>query len=291
MARGMFRDGRARPTFDTEVEFIPVNRADVDRSGGYGERRAATPARYGEWSAPEIDTGREGLAIRNFIPDTDAGHRCTATGPQAWFVENGTRVVIQSNDGIGGLDNYRVKTRPASETGTWRDSGTEDPAYLIADANRARTDPLAFPRVIAWTGANLPAYTPAAGDGDYAILLDTAQGQTLLAGRESVDDCLIWTRAWVPAEPGDPAPPANLTLRADVKDVAARESVLDGAVVATRTKSLVFAHAALKPLLDGEGSIAKEWKIRIEGKDLDITQVLDGWVPNRYVRIVAEDRR
>lgn len=77
---------------------------------------------------------------------------------------------------------------------------------------------------------------------------------------------------------------------ADVKDIAGSERVLGDQSVAVRTKSLVFAHATLKPLLDAEGSIAKDWKVRINGRDMDITGVMDGWVPNRYTRLTVEDR-
>ena len=84
--------------------------------------------------------------------------------------------------------------------------------------------------------------------------------------------------------------PASRTYYADVKDIAGSERVIGDQSVAVRTKSLVFAHATLKPLLDAEGSIAKDWKVRIGGRDMDITGVMDGWVPNRYTRLTVEDR-
>ena len=282
MARGMFRDGRGRPTFDTKVEFVPVNRIAADRSGGYGSR--VTEAVWGAWSAPVSDTDRDpGIGFRRYLPPSDNGWSCTEFGPRAWAVEGDTRVAMQASDDA----NFLVKTRPASETGDWRDSGTADAAYLIADANRPRGS---FPRIVQWTDdatANLPTYTPFGSDGRFAILVDTDEGQTLLTGRGITDDCLVWTRTYTPADPAV----ANRTFLADVKDVAGRESAIDGAVVAARTKSLIFAYASLKPLLDAEGAgLAKSWKIRIGTRDLDILSILDDWAPNRYVRIVAEER-
>ena len=97
----------------------------------------------------------------------------------------------------------------------------------------------------------------------------------------------MWTRTYTPADPQ----PETLTFLADVKDVAARESVVGDQVVATRTKSLVFAHATLKPLLDRADSLAKEWKVKIGNRDMDIVGVMDDWVPNRYARLIVEDRR
>ena len=43
---GMFRRGRERPTFDTEVTFIPIGRKGQpgDRSRGYGSRTSESPA-------------------------------------------------------------------------------------------------------------------------------------------------------------------------------------------------------------------------------------------------------
>ena len=84
--------------------------------------------------------------------------------------------------------------------------------------------------------------------------------------------------------------PASRTHMADVKDVAGAERVIGDVAVAVTTKSLVFAHATLAPLLEAEGSLAKDWKVRIKGRDMDIVQVMDGWAPNKYVRLVVEDR-
>ena len=76
---------------------------------------------------------------------------------------------------------------------------------------------------------------------------------------------------------------------ADAKDIAGAERVVGDQTVAVSTKSLVFAAATLAPLL-AEGSLAKDWKVRIGGRDMDIVSVMDGWVPNRYARLIVEER-
>ena len=285
---GMFRRGRRRPTFDTAVEFVPVNRIRADRSGGY--RRRVTEAVWGAWSGPTPSAVTDSPEFAAFVPPTDEGHECQATGAMAWFVEGGERVVVFV--GVADLDpEFAVKKRAASETGTWVSQGTQDASYVIADANRPQGSKARFVR---WTAgganprtANLPAHTPAGRDGPYGILVDTAEGQTLITTRFNPEDCLEWTRTFTAADPAV----AVQTHYADVKDVASRESVVDGALVATRTKSLIFAHATLRPLLESSGSLAKDWKVRIGGREMDITQVLDSWAPNLYAKIVVEDRR
>ena len=103
---GMYRRGRARPSFDTEVTFIPV--ADrVDSLRGYKRRR--TEAIWGAWSAPVIDTDRESaIGFRRYLPPSDNGWACTDFGPRAWAVEGDTRVAMQAADDGG----FLVKTRP-----------------------------------------------------------------------------------------------------------------------------------------------------------------------------------
>ena len=85
--------------------------------------------------------------------------------------------------------------------------------------------------------------------------------------------------------------PEERTFLADVKDIAAREAVISGVEVATRRKSLVFAYETLKDLLEAEESIAKQWKVRIGNREMDITGVMEDWVPNLYARLIVEDRR
>ena len=282
---GMFRDRRARPTFDTKVEFIPINQTQADQSRGYKPRRLEEV--WGAWSGPTPSTVTDSPEFGAFVPPNDEGHECQAAGAMAWFVENGERVVVHvSIDSI-----FAVKKRAASETGSWVSPGTQDASYFIADANRPQGSKA---RLVRWAAgganprtANLPAFALGNRDGQYGILIDTDEGQTLISTRFNPEDCLEWTRTYTPADPVTP----NRTFLADVKDIAGAERVVGEQVVAVRTKSLVFAHAALKPLLDAEGSIAKDWKVSIGGREMDIVQVMDGWVPNRYTRLVVEDRR
>ena len=84
---------------------------------------------------------------------------------------------------------------------------------------------------------------------------------------------------------------ADITLLADVKDIPGRETVIGNASVATRTKSLVFAQAALKARLDADGAgFAKQWKAVIAGQEYDVTAIADSWVPGRYTRVIVEQR-
>lgn len=119
-----------------------------------------------------------------------------------------------------------------------------------------------------------------------AILTDDATGQSLYYCNDQLTPprCEHYRRAI-----DDGTGPASRTYYADVKDVAGAERTVGDIAVAVSTKSLVFAHATLKPLLDS-GSITKDWKVRINGRDMDITGVMDGWVPNRYSRLIVEDR-
>ena len=293
MARGMFRNGRSRPTFDTTVELVPVNRTTTDRLRGYGTQ---PQAEYQAWGSPEV-MAEQTLASRTIFdpPRNTNGVQATSLGVYAWYVEGANmHVLFQPNDDEAAFS----RSKPVGQNGWSIGQDFVDAIgtpYEVSDenANRPRTettwpnpqfiyiDPLGNddPRY------NLPAIEFSGDTGRYGILIDDATGQSLYYCNTLVHQCQHYRRAY-----GVPQLP-NLTLLADVKDVSARESVVDGSVVASRTKSLVFAHASLKALLDGEGSIPKEWKLRIGNKELDITQVLDDWVPNRYVRIIAEDRR
>ena len=292
----MFRDGRSRPTFDTEVTLIPTNRDRADRSGGYG---AKPPPEYQAWSAPEVMAEQTVANREAFIPpSTSLGVQATNLGIFAWF--NATlpgdtneyqHLLFQPNDDEAA---YVRRRRTARVTwGAFTDAIGTQYEVTSENANRPRTqNSWPHPQFIYIDPSgnadfNLPPieFSDEEGIGRYGILIDDATGQSLYYCNSLVHQCQHYRRAFGVVETG------NLTLLADVKDVAARESVIDGSVVATRTKSLVFAHASLKDLLDGAGSIAKEWKLRIGNKELDITQVLDDWAPNRYVRIVAEDRR
>ena len=282
---GSFRGGHSRPTFDTQVTFLPVNQTAVDRSGGY-KQRIDEPI-WGAWTGPAPSQVTDSPEFGAFVPPDDEGHECNISGGLAWFVEGGERVIIN----VGIDNNFFVKKRAASETGSWLSPGTRDISYLIADANRPQGSKA---RLVKWIAdgtnprtANLPVHTPAVRDGEYGILIDTAEGQTLITTRFNPEDCLEWTRTYTPADPSiEP-----FTLLADVKDIAGAERVAGDLEVGVRTKSLVFAQSSIKFLLDRPGSIAKEWKVRIGNREMDIVGVVDGWVQNRYSRLVVEDRR
>ena len=282
---GSFRGGHSRPTFDTQVTFLPVNQTAVDRSGGY-KQRIDEPI-WGAWTGPAPSQVTDSPEFGAFVPPDDEGHECQATGAMAWFVEGGERVVLYASTDTF----FFVKKRAASETGTWISQGSPDASYVITDANRPQGSKARFVRWAASGAnqrtANLPVHTLAARDGAYGILVDTAEGQTLITTRFNPEDCLEWTRTYTPADPSiEP-----FTLLADVKDIAASESVASDIQSAKRTKSLVFAQASLKALLDRDESIAANWKVRIGNREMDIVGVVDGWVQNRYSRLVVEDRR
>ena len=283
---GMFRSGRRRPTFDTAVDFIPINRDGADRLGGYVKRGPPEPV-WGAWSGPSAVPSAPFSNFQTFAPPTDAGHECQEQGARAWWVEGGERIVAQVD-----IDSaFTLKKRAASDTGTWNDNGTQDAAYLITDANRDRGS---SPRIVRLAAvgpnprtANLPGFTPAGRDGVYGILIDTDGGQTLASTRFDPIGCFEWTRTYTPADPVA----ATLTFLADVKDVAAREAVVGEVQVASQTKSLIFAHATLAPLIAGADALAKQWKLRIGVREMDIVGVQSDWSPGRYVRLIAEDRR
>lgn len=117
------------------------------------------------------------------------------------------------------------------------------------------------------------------------VLIDDATGQSLYYCNNIDNLCEHLRRAI-----DDGLGPASRTYLADVKDIAGAERVVGDQTVAVSTKSLVFAHATLKPLLAAETSLAKEWKVRIGNREMDIVGVMDGWVPNRYTRLIVEDR-
>ena len=89
--------------------------------------------------------------------------------------------------------------------------------------------------------------------------------------------------------PANPNRPGNVKLMADVKDVAAREAPVGAVQVAMRTKSLIFAQAAVAPLM-ATGRLSKEWKVSIAGREMDVVSVLDDWAPGLYARIIVEER-
>ena len=286
----MFRGGRKRPTFDTKVELIPVNRDGVGRSGGYG---AAPPATYQAWGAPEVMTETTVANREAFVPTgINSGVQATNLGVFAWFLDGSDYIILfQPNDDEAAY--YRVRLLPQPNWGAFRDAIGTEYEVTSEDANRPRTqDSWPHPQFIyidptGNTNYNLPPieFSDEEGIGRYGILIDDATGQSLYYCNSIVHQCQHYRRDF-----GVPQAPTRSFL-ADVKDVAARESVTDGAVVATRTKSLMFAHASLRDLLDGEGSIAKEWKVRIGNREMDIIQVMDGWSPNLYTKLVVEDRR
>ena len=117
--------------------------------------------------------------------------------------------------------------------------------------------------------------------------MDTDEGQTLLTGRQIERDCLVWTRTYTPP---DPAPPAPVTLRADMKDIMAREAQTGAVEVASVTKSMIFAQSALAGLPGGLSGLSKKWKVKIGEIELDIVSVQDAYAPGLYSRILATER-
>ena len=283
MAGGAFRGGHMRPTFDTPVEFISVNQTATDKSGGYGSPQVIR----GEWGAPVVMTETTAVDRDDFVPTGDSGVQATNIGMFAWYTEGDTQTLFfQSSFGIAAI---LIKTR--SNGGTWSTwTIIKANAITNSNANRARS-PLPNPTYVvvendadANIANNLPnIITPTTKVG---ILIDDATGQSLYYCNAGLTPprCEHYRRAI-----DDGLGPASRTYMADVKDIAGSERVIGDINVATTTKSLVFAHATLRPLLES-GSLAKDWKVRIGGRDMDITQVMDGWVPNRYARLVVEDR-
>ena len=280
---GMFRGGHKRPTFDTPVEFISINQTATDKSGGYGE---PVPVR-GEWGAPEI-MAETTVADRDaFAPTGDSGVQATSIGMFAWYTENNTQTLMLQRNDISSRPYYKERTLP---NGPW---GSFDRANLRSvSANRQR-DPMPLPifvEISEYENDNIQNHLPpifwSGSNRRAGILIDDATGQSLYYCNDQLTPprCEHYRRAI-----DDGLGPASRIYMADVKDIASAERVVGDLNVATTTKSLVFAHATLKPLLTS-GSLAKDWKVRIGGRDMDITQVMDGWVPNRYARLVVEDR-
>ena len=273
---GMFRGGHKRPTFDTPVEFISVNQTAPDRSGGYGQPQMVR----GAWGAPEVMTETTVANRDDFVPTGDSGVQATNLGMFAWYKSNSGIVVLHQ-------ENNTLQAFEKTGSGQWEN------AENITDANRERA-PLPLPQFIIIErkertniNKNLPPISWSGGLTRYGILIDDATGQSLYYCNNQLSPprCEHYRRAI-----DDGLGPASRTYMADVKDVAGAERVVGDVTVAVRTKSLVFAHATLKPLLDAEGAIAKDWKVRINGRDMDIVGVMDGWVPNRYSRLMVEDR-
>ena len=279
---GMFRGGHMRPTFDTPVEFIAVNQTATDKSGGYG----APQITWGAWGAPEA-LAEQDIPTRlfeDFVPTGDSGVQATNIGMFAWYTTGDTqRLMFQQDDGTSGHYKERINNGEWQEWVRVRANNFDE-----IDANRTR-DPLPVPEYVTLDNNNVARNLPNTNISNrrIGILIDDATGQSLYYCNDQLTPprCEHYRRAI-----DDGAGPASRTYMADVKDIASAERVIGDVAVATRTKSLVFAHATLKPLLDIEGSIAKDWKVRIGGRDMDITQVMDGWVPNQYTRLVVEDR-
>ena len=239
MARGMFRGGHARPTFDTAVEFIPVNQTPDERSGGHAVPYVfgiGEPARFryiatttSEWVVPALPP----LNIEtDWATNTTNADRLGVDGKQVWKA----------------LWNAR-RTSAAD---------IEDPPN---DSGSIQSDDLSSLPVCS---ADTPFLWVSRRDGTVADISPEGWSVPVL-------QCGI--------------------LYADVKDVAAKESVVGEVNVATRTKSLIFAQASLRTLLDADTSLAKDWKVKINGREMEITGVVDGWTQNLYSRLTVEDRR
>ena len=283
---GMFRGGHRRPTFDTEVEFVAVNQTAPDRSGGYG----AIQVTRGPWGAPEV-LAEQTIASGerdDFEPTGDSGVQATNLGMFAWFTAGGIQTLMfQENSTRRGYRKTRVENGNWSD---WDEISNSDIEDVSANRNRLPLPNPVFITIAGSPNSNIAKGLPPisyAGTRRVGIVIDDATGQSLYYcnNRLSPPRCEHYRRAI-----DDGTGPASRTYMADVKDIASAERVIGDVAVATRTKSLVFAHATLKPLLEAEGSIAKDWKVRIGGRDMDITQVMDGWVPNQYTRLVVEDR-
>lgn len=269
----MFRGGHARPTFDTPVEFVAVNQTAPDRSGGYGSPQTV----WGDWGPPEVMTETTLADRDDFVPSGDSGVEATTLGIFAWYVAADTQTLFfQSNNNP---ERY-YKTRTRSGDG-WSAFSEWNTGSNIRRPNRPR-DPLPSPAFI--TPDRLPgiSYSGSLRDG---ILIDDATGQSFYICNDGNNKCEHYRRAI-----DDGLGPPSRTYMADVKDVSGAERVVGDQTVAVRTKSLVFAAATLAPMLAEEGSLAKDWKVRIGGRDMDIIGVMDGWVPNRYTRLVVEER-
>lgn len=284
MAGGMFRGGHMRPTFDTAVEFIPINQVASDRSGGYGSPSVG----YGDWG-DAVAMSEKDIEIGNYLPPDDQDMGVIATvqyGILAWYTDGNTKTLFHQ---ARRQPFASVRVRTNNVWGAWQAfTNNVPPQYLASNANRNRS-PLPHAQFIAVNtdasenaALNMPPISLNAFR--YAILVDQPSDQSLYICNDTRNRCEHYRRLY------DGGKPIRRTYYADVKDIAGTERVLGDQTVATRTKSLVFAHATLKPLLDAEGSIAKDWKVRIDGRDMDITGVMDGWVPNRYTRLTVEDR-
>ena len=278
---GMFRGGHKRPTFDTPVEFISINQTAIDKSGGYGTIQVIR----GEWSGAEV-IAEQTIASGDrddFEPTGDRGVQATNIGIFAWETNGDTqRVFFQDNS----RDVVRQRTRTRDQNLQWGNYSRWKPSGSFQKKDANNIDRVSLPVIHVINLDAPPANVPNHVDGvdREGILIDDATGQSLYYCNDILDRCEHYRRAI-----DDGLAPASRIYMADVKDIASAERVVGDLNVATTTKSLVFAHATLRPLLES-GSLAKDWKVRIGGRDMDITQVMDGWVPNRYARLVVEDR-
>ena len=280
---GMFRGGHKRPTFDTPVEFISVNQTATDKSGGYGSPQITR----GAWGEPEVMTEQTVATRDDFVPTGDSGVQATTLGIFAWHTEGDTQTLLyQQNDHARAYSKTRAG---AGAWSSWSEIRLLHLRFVLADRSRSPLPAPAFVSILADANDTASKGFPRISAGlvpRMAILTDDATGQSLYYCNDQLTPprCEHYRRAI-----DDGTGPASRTYYADVKDVAGAERTVGDIAVAVSTKSLVFAHATLKPLLDS-GSITKDWKVRINGRDMDITGVMDGWVPNRYSRLIVEDR-
>ena len=282
---GMFRGGHARPTFDTPVEFVAVNQTATDKSGGYGSPQVSR----GDWGAPEVMTETTLADRDDFEPTGDSGVQATTLGMFAWYTEGDTQTLLYQEKTYDDAY-YRTRNRNGDGWGVSSKWIGHDGYVSVLDANRGRL-PLPFPKFIIVSASriqNVRNNLPNISSGNFnriGILVDDDTGQSLYYCNNQVNRCEHYRRAI-----DDGLGPASRTYMADVKDVASAERVVGDQTIAVRTKSLVFAAATLAPLLAAEGSLSKDWKVRIDGRDMDIVGVMDGWVPNRYARLIVEER-
>ena len=296
MMAGMFRGGRRRPTFDTVVTLIPINRTQADRLGGY----IPTEFSLSEWKAPTTPAVEALKAATDFSARDrgDRGMAATTQGVIAWdcfilagrgcrFVHlriapDGTVSYRQRRVAVGNYPDI-IDDDPFTD-GYPPSSVFHDPATTLA-IERSEAARLNIIQISATASENegkeLPPVTPRAS---YAATVDDAAGQTFLWPTAD-GSAQQFRRAWTDGSA------EAMTLLADVKDVAAREPVVGDVSVAVQTKSLIFAHATLAPLIAGTDALAKQWKVRIGNRDMDIVGVMSDWDPGRYIRLIAEDRR
>ena len=288
---GMYRRGRERPTFDTPVQFVPINQTPADLSRGYGTPEYA----LGDWTGP-VDPPFE-FADQATFSARDRGERgmlASNIGVFVWdcfLVNRGCRFV-HLFIAIDGSVSYRQRRTPVNVYPDQIDSDAWNTGYPPAstfqapiatlDIERGETLRVNLIQISETASKNAgkglpPISTPA--QATYAAVTDDAVGQTFMWNTGASQE---FRRTWTDGRE------SAFEATADAKDIASAESVTGQLDVAVTTKSLIFAHAALAPRL-GSG-FAKKWKAVIGGRDYDITGIQDGYAKNLYVRITAEAR-